>query len=83
MKTEKYEEQPLIQDERARTCPNTGNWLPRWIVEVRPGERLGIGIDDDCLVVLYPFGTSWRPGTHIPRAVAARFAEFSASLPDE
>lgn len=46
------------------------NWQPTWLVEV-DGQNLGVGIDDHCFVVLYPQeGGGWRPGTHIPEAIA-------------
>jgi hypothetical protein len=46
------------------------------MVDVGDGTSLGITIDDGCLVVLYPHGDQWRPGTHIPKQVARRIAEL-------
>jgi hypothetical protein len=53
-------------------------WTPRWTVDVGNGCSLGIAIDDGCFVVLYHHGDSWRPGKHIPKAVAVRISELLA-----
>jgi hypothetical protein len=37
---------------------------------------LGIAIDDHCFIVLYQHGAIWRPGTHVPLAVARKVAEL-------
>jgi hypothetical protein len=65
-------------------CPVASTWYPKWTMEIGQGERLGITIDDGCLVVLYPRGENlWRPGTHIPKTVAARLGEFAKFLPKD
>ncbi len=46
------------------------------MVDMGDGDKLGIDIDDGCLVVLYPHCDEWRPGTHIPKLVARRIAEL-------
>lgn len=54
-------------------------WRPRWLVEMGDGDQLGVAVDDGCFVVLYPHAGEWRPGTHIPKRVAARIAELVAA----
>ena len=51
-------------------------WRPRWTVQVGNGDELGIATDDGCFVVLYPHRNEWRPGTHIPKEVAAQIARL-------
>lgn len=50
---------------------NQPDWEPMWLVDVGQGSVLGVGIDDHCFVILYPQEDGrWRPGTHIPEAIA-------------
>lgn len=52
-------------------------WRPQWFVDVGDHCRLGITVDDGCFIVLYPHPNGvWRPGTHVPQAVAERMAEL-------
>lgn len=46
-------------------------WNPEWKVDLGDGSELGVAIDDSCYVVLYPTEDGrWRPGNHIPPAIA-------------
>ena len=65
---------PIETDESQVSCKT--NWQPRWTVKIERGSTLGIAIDDGCFIVLYPHEGGWRPGKHIPKAVAARMAEL-------
>lgn len=56
-------------------------WRPQWFVDVGDHCRLGIAVDDGCFIVLYPHPNGvWRPGTHVPQAVANRMAELRDQL---
>jgi hypothetical protein len=60
--------------------PEAVGWRPRWLVDVGHGCQLGITIDDDCFLVLYPHDNdTWKPGKHIPKQVAERMTQLVAS----
>jgi len=65
-------------DTNDRPTAAVAAWKPRWVVDVGHGTQLGLTIDDGCFVVLYPKsgGETWKPGTHIPRAVAERISQL-------
>ena len=70
---------PVVKTKNPEAATSTSgpNWQPQWTVDTGPkGDTLGIAVDDGCFVVLYPHEGGWRPGKHIPRAVAERMAEL-------
>lgn len=68
------EDYRTTDDDRAESI--VARWRPEWVIDIGNG-KLGVAVDDGCLVVLYPRpGNTWRPGTHIPKAVAIQIAEL-------
>jgi hypothetical protein len=56
--------------------PIQSTWKPEWMIEMGDSDALGLAIDDGCFVVLYRHGSTWRPGTHIPKEAAERIAKL-------
>ena len=59
-------------------------YKPEWKVDVGSGCELGISIDDGCFLVLYPKeNDTWKPGKHIPLAVAIKLGELAYNLNED
>lgn len=67
-----------VDDIDLSTMPSTNEWVPRWLVEFGKDDKVGIAIDDHCVVVLIKNAVGqWRPSSWIPREVAERLPEFA------
>jgi hypothetical protein len=72
------ESMPLVDYEFGAPNAAHGNWEPKWFVDVGDGCTLGIGVDDNCFLVLTRYQGRWRPSKYIPKEAAAKISQLLA-----